>query len=180
MTNKESPSYFEEGSGLEYLKLYKDMVNQHGLLTAAVFSVIANYSKQTMSGDKRCCTKSEVGIGNELQMSWSAVRKCIQILLENDLIEKVNKNEIWGDEKLNSANWYRPVAKEIYLLKDKKKKPFPKSNHQRQQYQIKGREKIEENKKNKKDKKESIIKNTKKNIEEIKEDYGDNYDENSW
>jgi len=46
MANKESPSYFEEGSGLEYLKLYKDMVNQHGLLTAAVFSVIANYSKQ--------------------------------------------------------------------------------------------------------------------------------------
>jgi len=176
MANKENPSYFEEGSGLEYLKLYKDMVNQYGLLTAAVFSVIANYSKQTMSGDKRCCTKSEVGIGNELQMSWSAVRKCIQILLENNLIEKVNKNEIWGDEKLNSANWYRPVAREVYLLKDKKKKPFPKSNHQRQQYQIKGREKIKENKKNKKDKKDSII----ENFEEIKENYGDNYDENSW
>jgi hypothetical protein len=184
MANKESPSYFEEGSGLEYLKLYKDMVNQYGLLTAAVFSVIANYSKQTMSGDKRCCTKSEVGIGNELQMSWSAVRKCIQILLDNNLIEKVNKNEIWGDEKLNSANWYRPVAKEVYLLKDKKKKSFPKSNHQRQQYQVKGREKIKKDKKKKEDKKDQIIKSVEKNIEEIEkiydDNYDDNYDENSW
>ena len=184
MSNKESPIYFEEGTGLEYLKLYKDMVNQYGLLTSAVFSVIANYSKQTMSGDKKCCTKSEVGIGNELQMSWSSVRKCIQILLDNNLIEKVNKNEIWGDEKLNSANWYRPISKEVYLLKDKKKKPLPKSNYQRQQYQVKGREKIEKDKKKKEDKKDQIIKSVEKNIEEIEkiydDNYDDNYDENSW
>ena len=176
MDDKKTQGYFEEGSGLEYIKVYKDMINQHGIITASVFSVIANYSKYSMSGDKRCCTKSEVWIGNDLQLSWSLVRKSIKILLENQLIEKVNKNDIWGDEKLNSANWYRPVSKNVYQLKDKEKKPYPKSNYQRNKNQEVGRKKIKENKENKKKKNDQNNKNINENINEIQE----NNDEYSW
>ena len=48
MDDKKTQGYFEEGSGLEYIKVYKDMINQHGIITASVFSVIANYSKYSI------------------------------------------------------------------------------------------------------------------------------------
>ena len=168
MDNKKIQGYFEEGSGLEYFKLYKDMVNQYGIVTSAVFSLIANYSKYSMSEEKRCCTRSETSIGNELQISWSTVRKSIKILLDNKLIQKIDKGEMTLEEKLNSANWYRPIAKNVYALKEKERKPNLKANHQRQRYQESGREKIQEEK-------ERIKKE--KNIEEK---VVENKDEYSW
>jgi hypothetical protein len=184
MDNKKNQSYFEEGSGLEYIKVYKDMINQHGIVTASVFAVIANYSKYSMSGDRRCCTKSEVGIGNDLQLSWTLIRKSIKILLENNLIEKVNKSDIWGDEKLNSANWYRPVSKNVYELKDQERKPYPKSNYQRSKNQKIGRKKIKENKENKKKKINQNNENTNKHIDQnINKNINqnqENNDEYSW
>jgi len=177
--NKKNSGYFEEGSGLEYFKLYKDMVNQYGIVTSAVFSVIANYSKYSMSEEKRCCTRSETSIGNELQISWSTVRKSIKILLDNELIEKIDKGEISLEEKLNSANWYRPVSKNVYFLKEKERKPSLKANHQRQRYQESGREKIKEKKekiKKEKNIEEKVVKNQ---YEDIKKSNNDN-DEYSW
>ena len=63
--NKDKEIYFEEGSGLEYLKIYKEVIHHYGIITASVFSVIANYSKYSMSGEKRCSIKSEVGFKNK-------------------------------------------------------------------------------------------------------------------
>ena len=172
--NKET--YFEEGSGLEYFKIYKEVVHHYGIITAAVFSVIANYSKYSMSGEKRCSIKSEVGIGNELQLTWTLVRKSIKILLEDELIEKVNKDSLSEEKTFNNANWYRPISKNVYLLKNKERKLFPKSNYQRQRSQEIGREKTKENKtiknKNKKNKEknnEEINKNINQNINETDE-----------
>lgn len=170
MTNQENKGYFEEGSGLEYFKVYKDMLNHYGVIPSMVFSVIANYSKYAMSGDKRCCTKSEVAIGNELQLSWSSVRKAIQLLLKDKLIEKVNKSQMTLEEKLNSANWYRPVSKNIYQLKSKEKKTYLKTNYQRQRYQETGREKI----------KEKISQKEKEKNKNNEEKNEENNDEYSW
>jgi len=171
MINQENKGYFEDGSGLEYFKVYKDMLNHYGVIPSMVFSVIANYSKYAMSGDKRCCTKSEVAIGNELQLSWSSVRKAIKLLLKDKLIEKVNKSQMTLEEKLNSANWYRPVSKNIYQLKNKEKKTYLKTNYQRQRYQETGREKIKENIKEKEKEEEN---------KKGKENNDGNNDEYSW
>lgn len=165
MDSKKNQGYFEEGSGLEYFKLYKDMINQYGIVTSAVFSLIANYSKYSMSEEKRCCTRSETSIGNELQISWSTVRKSIKILLDDKLIEKIDKGEISLEERLNSANWYRPISKNVYALKEKEKKPNLKANRQRQRYQESGREKIKENKEKRKKDKNNLENNSKNDLE---------------
>ena len=183
MDGKKNQGYFEEGSGLEYFKLYKDMINQYGVITSAVFSLIANYSKYSMSEEKRCCTRSETAIGNELQISWATVRKSIKTLLDNKLIEKIDKGEISLEEKLNSANWYRPISKNVYALKEKERKPNLKANRQRQRYQESGREKIKEDKEKRKKQKnveENIIKKQHEDVKNFNNNNDNNNDEYSW
>lgn len=120
---------------VDYCIHYKIVYKKYGTTIGAIFDEIANQCKMNM-----VCTLSEETLAEEIGSSWRTVSRKLKIMLNEEIIEKVDhpvsKKTIEGN-----TNWYVISKEKIYELQNEKIE-VKVSNKNRIKDQKKGIEKI--------------------------------------
>lgn len=113
--NKKDQKQKRQNNNIKTIPHYKMVHKKYGVEVGSLFDEVAN---QCDIND--ICDLSETSLGNELRMSYKRISRSLKTLLEEGLIEKIER----GEKNKFSPNWFKVSKERLYELENEYVEPL--------------------------------------------------------